>query len=148
MRRVSLLFGLVLALFSFTLPVRAIELITIGGSLHAREFAGVVVDQMGAPVAGVLIEDCIQTFGQRWTDIHEKKTTLDEPMLLDCNTEPKHILASATTDSKGRFKFPKTKMGTMHYLHLSCPGFDPMQITVKLRWFARRNLRIKLFIAT
>jgi hypothetical protein len=143
-----MLLGLVLAVSICALPAWAIELITYANPFHARELSGIVVDQMGVPVAGVVIEDCIQTFGRQWTSVHEKKSAVDEPMLLDCHTEPKHILASTTTDAEGRFKFPPMKKGNAHYLSLSCRGFDPMQITVRLRWFARRQLRIRLSIAT
>jgi hypothetical protein len=149
MRLLSVLLGLAMAVFVLALPAQAeYQLIEFAYPFHARELAGVVVDQTGAPVPGVVIEDCVQTFGQQWTSIHEKKSAIDEPMLLDCHTEPKHILASTTTDSKGRFKFPQPKMGTTHYLYVTRNGFDPMQITVKLRWFAKGNLRIQLAIAT
>jgi hypothetical protein len=148
MRRLSLLLGLAVTVFAFMQPARAIELITFSSPFHAHEFAGVVVDQTGAPVSGVVIEDCVQTFGQQWTSIHEKKAILDEPMLLDCHSEPKHVLASTTTDSNGRFKFPQAKKGTTHYLNICCKGFDPMQITLQLRWFAKRNIKIMLHIAT
>jgi hypothetical protein len=149
MRRLSLLSVLVVAIFAITPSSRATELITFSGPFHAHELAGVVVDNVtGEPVPGVLIEDCVQTFGRQWTSIHENKFVLDEPTLLDCHSEPKHVLASATTDSKGHFKFPRAKMGTTHYLNISCYGFEPMQITVKLRWFAKRNLRIRLDTAT
>jgi hypothetical protein len=148
MRRIFILLGLVVTVIVFVLPARANQLIAITDPFHAHELAGVIVDRTGALVPGVMIEDCVQTFGQQWTSIHEKKTVLDEPMLLDCHSEPKHVLASTTTDSKGHFKFPLSKTGTTHYLHLSCSGFDPMQITVKLRWFAKRNLKIMISIAT
>jgi hypothetical protein len=65
-----------------------------------------------------------------------------------CDQDSKHVLASTKTDASGRFMFPRAKMGTTHYLHFFCGGFDPMQITVKMRWFAKGNLRVRLDVAT
>ena len=149
MRRIAVQIGLVLALLAFALPARAgIELITFAHPFRTHHLAGVVVDATGAPVPGVVIEDCVQTFRQVRAPGDAEPPVFEEAMVLDCHSEPKHILASTTTDSNGRFKLPHAKMGSTHYLYVYCPGFDPMQITVKLRWFARRNLRIKLHIAT
>jgi|ERR1039458_2888683 hypothetical protein len=150
MRRLVVLIGLVVALIAFALPVRAqgYALISFAYPFHAHELAGVVVDSTGAPVPGVEIDDCVQTFRQVRAPGDAEQPIFEQSMILDCHFEPKHFLASTTTDSKGRFRFPHTKMGIAHYLYLSHYGFDPMQITVKLRWFARRNLRIKLVIAT
>jgi hypothetical protein len=148
MRRIAIQFGLILALLVFVQPARAQnQTISIEG-LHARHLDGVVVDSMGAPVPGVVVEDCVQTFRQVRGSDHSEQPVYEEAMILDCHSEPKHVLVSTTSDSKGRYKFPHAKMGTTHYLFVYCPGFDPMQITVKLRWFAKRNLRIKLVIAT
>ena len=149
MRRIAVLIGSILILIAFALPARAgIELITFEQPFHAQNLAGVVVDATGAPVPGVVIEDCVQTFRQVRAPGDAEPPVFEEAMVLDCHFEPKHILVSTTTDSNGRFKLPQAKMGSTHYLYVYCPGFDPMQITVKLRWFARRNLRIKLHIAT
>jgi hypothetical protein len=131
------------------MPARAgIDLITFAHPFHAQNLAGIVVDSTGAPVPGVVIEDCVQTFRQVRGSDHSEPPVFEEAMILDCHSEPKHVLASTTSDSEGRFKLPHAKMGTTHYLFVYCSGFDPMQITVKLRWFARRHLRIKLIIAT
>ena len=149
MRRIAVQIGLVLALLAFALPAHAgIELITFEQPFHAQNLAGVVVDSTGAPVPGVVIEDCVQTFRQVRGSDHSEPPVFENAMILDCHSEPKHVLSSTTTDSNGRFKLTHAKMGSTHYLYVYCPGFDPMQITVKLRWFARRNLRIKLHIAT
>jgi hypothetical protein len=149
MRRLAVLIGLTLALLAFALPARAgIELITFDHPFHARNLAGVVVDATGAPVPGVMIEDCVQTFRQVRASGEAETPVFEERMILDCHSEPKHVLASITTDSNGSFRFPHAKVGTTHYLFVYSPGFDPMQITVKLRWFAKGNLRIQLHIAT
>jgi hypothetical protein len=149
MRRIAIHIGLVLALIAFALPARAgIDLITFAHPFHAQYLTGIVVDSTGAPVPGVVIEDCVQTFIQARASIESETPVFEKRMILDCHFEPKHVLASTTSDSNGRFKFPHAKMGTTHYLFVSYPGFDPMQITVKLRWFAMGNLRIQLQIAT
>ena len=148
MRRIVFRLGIVAALIAFALPVRAIELITIEHPFRVQHLAGVVVDTTGAPVPGVVIVDCVQSFRQVRASGDAETPVFEKRMILDCQVEPKHVLASTTTDSQGRFNFPHTKMENTHYLYIQSPGFDPMQITVKTCWFARRNLRIKLHIAT
>ena len=141
--------GLVVAFLACAIPARAqFELIEFRHPFRAHHLAGLVVDVSGAPVPGVLVEDCVQTFGQIRLPGDSDPPVFEKEMSLDCHFEPKHVLASTTTDSKGLFKFPHTKMGTTHYLYVSAYGFDPMQITVKLRRFAKRNLRIRLIVAT
>jgi hypothetical protein len=149
MRRIAIQIGLVLALLVFALPARAgIELITFDRPFNARNLAGIVVDSTGAPVPGVVIEDGVQTFIQARASIEAETPVFEKRMILDCHSEPKHVLASTKTDAHGHFEFPRAKMWTTHYLYVMCDGFDPIQITVKLRWFAKGNLRIKLVIAT
>jgi len=149
MRRPAMMIGLFVTLGALSLPARAgIELITFAHPFRTHNLAGVVVDSMGAPVAGVVIEDCVQTFKQVRSSGDAEKPVFEERMVLDCHFEPKHVRASTTTDSEGRFKFPHAKMGSTHYLYLSQSGFDPMQITVKLRHFAHAEVRLQLVIAT
>jgi hypothetical protein len=148
MRRIAMQFGLILALLTFALPARAQGNTLISYPIHAQNLAGVVMDFMGVPVPGVVIEDCVQTFRQVRAPGDAEPPVFEEAMILDCHSEPKHVLASTTSDSKGYFKLPHAKMGSTHYLFVYCPGFDPMQLTVKLRWFAKKNLRIRLDIAT
>lgn len=148
MRRLAIQIGLVLALIAFALPAWAgLETIVVG-PVHARHLTGVVVDSAGAPVPGVVIEDCVQTFRQVRAPGDTEPPIFEEAMILDCHSEPKHVLSSTATDSKGYFKLPHARIGSTHYLYVYCSGFDSMQITVKLRWFAKNNLRIKLVIAT
>jgi hypothetical protein len=149
MRRIAVQIGLILAFIVFALPARAqMALIEFAHPFSARNLAGVVVDSTGATVSGVVIEDCVQTFIQARASVEAETPIFEKRMILDCHSKPEHILASTTTDSNGRFKLTHAKMGSTHYLFVYCPGFDPMQITVKLRWFAKRNLRIRLVIAT
>ena len=149
MRRLAMQIGLIVTLLVFALPVRAqVELIEFAHPFHAQNLAGVVVGSTGAIVPGVVVKDCVQTFRQVRASVESQTPVFEKRMILDCHSEPKHVLASTTSDSNGRFRFPHTKMGTTHYLFVYYPGFDPMQITVKLRWFAKGNLRIQLHIAS
>jgi hypothetical protein len=111
------------ALLLFALPVPAqYELITIEKPFRAHNLAGIVVDPTGAPVAGVVVEDRDAAF--------------------------KRVLFSITTDASGHFAFAGPKSGKVHYLHLQSNGFDPLQITVKLRRATRGELRIQLHVAS
>ena len=148
-RRLTAQLGLVFALFAFALPVRAqgYALIVIEHPFRAHSLAGVVVDSMGTPVPGVVVEECDAIF----TPVHAWNSAgepLPDWLETDCDREPKHILSSTTTDASGHFAFPHKKIGTTHYLYLHSNGFDPTKITVKLRLLARAEVRIKLVIAT
>jgi len=136
------------AVLAFSPPAwGGIELITIKHSFHAHNLAGVVVDASGAPVAGVLVEECDASFSPRMV-----KDSAGEPvpelMLWDCDRDPKRVMASTTTDANGSFSFPQAKKAKAHYLHLSLRGFDPMQIVVKLSRLARSELHIQMHVAT
>jgi len=139
--------GIALALLACSLPALAqLELITFERPLRASSLAGIVVDPTGVPVSGVVVEDCDALFSPVLA-----RGAAGEPAQValqgDCDRDPKHVLGSTETDANGHFVFPRAKLGTTHYLHLSCRGFDPMQIAVKLRFFARPGVRIKLYIA-
>ena len=148
MRRIAIQIGLILFLIAFSRPARAqMELIEFAHPFHARNLAGGVVDSTGAPVSGVLIEECDVPF----TPVQARGSSgepIPEVLHGDCDQYPKHVLASTKTDANGHFAFPQARMGTAHYLFVRVDGWDPMQITVKLRWFAKGNLRIRLHIAT
>jgi hypothetical protein len=149
MRRIVVHFGLILTLLAFVLSARAqVALIEFAHPFHARHLAGVVVDSTGAPVSGVVVEDCVQTFIQARASVEADTSIFEKRMILDCHSEPEHILASTKTDAHGYFEFPRSKMGTTHYLFVYCPGWDPMQMIVKLRRYVKRNLKIQLHIAT
>jgi hypothetical protein len=149
MRKIVMQLCLVVVFLACAIPAWAgYELIEIVRPLRAHHLAGLVVDLRGAPVPGALIEDCVQTFGQVRLPGDAEPPVFEKDISLDCHLEPKHVLASATTDADGHFMFPHTKMGTTHYLYVTAHGFDPEQITVKLRRFAKENLRIQIKVAT
>ena len=97
-------------------------LITIKRPFQAQNLAGSVLDPAGAPVEGVLVEDCDATFTR--------------------------ILASTRTDREGRFTFSKAKSGSTHYLILSMNGFNPMHVTVRIRHLAHTGVLVHLYSAT
>jgi hypothetical protein len=99
-----------------------IELIVIERPFHARHLAGVVVDTTGEVVSGAVVEERDPTFNR--------------------------VLASTTTDANGHFAFQDAHFGVTYQLKARAKGFNPIQITVRLRHFARAELRIKLWIAT
>ncbi|MGA3159969.1 MAG: hypothetical protein ABSC77_02045 [Terracidiphilus sp.] len=149
MRRLTVQIGLVVALFAFAPPARAqgYALIVLEHPFRTQNLAGIVVDAMGETVSGVVVEECDAKF----TSVHAWNSAgepLPDEQETDCDREPKHILSSTTTDANGHFTFPHQKSGTTHYLYLHSNGFDPMKITVQLRRFATKNLRIKLVVAT
>jgi hypothetical protein len=98
------------------------EIITIQRPIHSRSLIGVVVDPSGAPVEGVLVEDCDQSF--------------------------MHVFVSVRTNKEGRFVFPKAKRGSTHYLRFFKNGFDPMRVKVQMRHLAPAEVRIHLVVAT
>jgi hypothetical protein len=109
--------------------------------------AGFVVDESGAPIPGVVVEECAASFSPRpIRDPAEKLTPMT--MLWDCDGDPKHVLAVVKTDAKGHFSFPQASKVRTHYLHLSLNGFDPMQVVVKVSRLAESAPRIKMHIAT
>jgi hypothetical protein len=121
--------------------------ITIEKPFVARRLSGIVVDPSGAPVSRVVVEQCDELFSPLQVK-SETGEPLPEILHGECDRGPGHIVASTTTDEGGRFAFPNAKTGKTYYLHLNSPGFDPLQITVKLRHFSRARLRIRLYIAT
>lgn len=96
-------------------------LITLERPFQARNLAGLVVGHAGAPVRGVLVEECDASFTR--------------------------ILASTRTDKDGHFAFPKATSGSRHYLSLSKDGFNPMHVTVHIRHLAATEVRIHLSVA-
>jgi hypothetical protein len=132
----------------FAAPASAqLELVVIEKPFAARTLSGIVVDSTGAAVSGVVVEQCDVLFNPIKARNAEGEPT-GEVLPGDCSQEPSHVVASAKTDEKGHFSFPSAKTGRTYYLHLSCPGFDPMQIAVKLRFYSRSGVRIKLRVAT
>jgi hypothetical protein len=135
-------------ILAFALPAwGGIELITIERPFHARSLAGFVIDATGAPIPGVVVEECDASFSPR-PIIDSAGKPVPRVMLRDCDQDPKHILASTTTDANGHFAFPEAKKAAAHYLHLSSSGFDPMQVIVKVSRLARSAPHIQMHIAT
>jgi hypothetical protein len=124
-----------------------LALITIERPFHARVLAGVVVDETGSPIPRVVVEECDASFSPRPVyDPGEKLSPTT--MLWNCETDPRHIIASTTTDASGHFSFPNAKKGKVHYLYLNLSGFDPLQVIVKVGRFARSEPQIKMTVAT
>ena len=126
--RITVIVGV--AVFLIAVSARAQwTLVVIERPLHAHNLAGIVSDSNGAPLPGVRIEVCDRP---------------DTP----CNSDPKHVLASTTTDGNGHFSFPKISMWRTRYLHLSLSGMDPMEVRVKWSLFAHSQVTIKMVVAT
>jgi hypothetical protein len=123
MWRIGRAFGLVATACAFALSSLAqYETIEIARPFSAHRLAGIVVDPSGAPVKGAVVEECDATFSL--------------------------VHSTTTADADGYFAFPDAKIGSTFHLQAKSLGFDPMRITVKLRRFARAELRIELVIAT
>lgn len=122
------------------------ELIIIEKPFSSHSLSGVVVDPTGAPIAGAVVEECKAPFTPIEARNAQGKPT-GEILHGDCTQGS--IVATKETNAHGHFSLPKAKEGKQtYYLHVSSPGFDPMQITVKLKFFARAGVRIRLHIAT
>ena len=148
MRIPTTLLGLIAAIFLAMPPANAqLELITIEKPFTAHSLSGVVVDETGSPIPGAVVKECEAPF----TPI-EAKDAQDKPngeiLHGDCTQAPSHVVATTETNPHGHFSLPKAKTGKIFYLHVSSPGFDPMQITVRLKFFARAGVRVRLHIAT
>jgi hypothetical protein len=88
----------------------------------ARSLSGTVVGGIDrVPIADVRVEECSAAF-------------------VDC-------VDIAHSDSRGRFNVKSKRADSLHYLQFVAPGFDPDQVTVRLRVFAKK-LRVELVTAT
>jgi hypothetical protein len=146
MRIPTIWLGLISAMFSVMPPANAqLELITIEKPFTAQSLSGTVVDPTGAPVPGAVVEECRAPF----TPI-EARDAQSKPNgeILHGDCTQGSIVTTAITNARGHFSLPMAKEGKTHYLHVASPGFDPMQITVNLKFFARAGVRIRLHIAT
>ena len=148
MRIPSTLLLLISAMFSVMPPASAqLVLITIEKPFTAHSLSGVVVDTTGAPIPAAVVEECDMQF----TPIEIKDAKggpTGENLHGDCTQTPRRVVATTETNAHGHFSIPKAREGKTYYLHVSSPGFDPMQIKVRLRFFARTGVRIRLHIAT
>jgi len=148
MLRTAMTVGVIAAFLLCTPAAWAgIELIVIEKPFHARHLSGVVVDAGGAAIPGVLVEECDTSFSPLPANGPIAQSAPME-MLWDCDRDPRHILASTTTDANVYFAFPQAKRARTHYLHLRLAGFNPMHIAVKTRLFAKASLRIQLEVST
>ncbi len=87
-----------------------------------RHLAGVAVDPSGATVADVRVEIC----KVGWTD----------------------CFASTTNGTDGKFSFSGVPHQCLYYVKVSARGFDQLRMKVHQRFFARKELVVKLHIAT
>jgi Carboxypeptidase regulatory-like domain len=96
--------------------------------VRAGSLSGVVVDPNGAiiPHASVSLISCPVGRGYPAPD----------------NT----VLKTTETDSHGEFSIKSDKFAKPYCLHLSAPGFDPLELEVKLAPSAGR-MRLKMAIA-
>ena len=88
----------------------------------AKLVGGIVTDPSGAVVPDVIVEERSQNWGT--------------------------VLRSTKTDENGRFKFPAIQNKAVYYLQLSCYGFDPLRIKVRIDKKAKSPLILKMVIAT
>jgi len=142
-----------LASLAFAPSAMAIEMINITDPYHARSLSGVVVDQNGTPIAGVVVKGCDPKFVIALHGWDSEGKPLPDEMETDCEREPSHVLRSTTTDATGHFsfprqKFPNQKRGATHSLYFYRGGFDSTKIKVKTRLFAKAEIRIILDVAT
>lgn len=82
------------------------ELVIIEEPQPAQRVEGVVLDPSGAPISGMAVTD--RTEG--WVA----------------------VLRSTTTDSKGHFRFSQERGKIVYYLRFDHPGFNPLQLKLKL----------------
>ena len=93
------------------------QTVVIEKPFHARSVAGITVDPSGSVVGGVVISDRDRDFA--------------------------HVYATTTSDANGHFSLPRDSR-RVHYLKFLAPGFNPLQVTIELRSFANRDVRVKL----
>ena len=118
-RSISLLLAACLAI-PMAAPAQ-MESIEIAKVFSVRHLAGVAVDSTGATVADVKVEICKVD----WTG----------------------CFASATTGGDGRFSFSSVPHESVHHMKVSARGFDQLRMRVQQRFFARKELVVKLHIA-
>jgi hypothetical protein len=91
----------------FVTSAKAVRQIVIVENLQsAQQVEGVVLDPSGAPIPDMIV-----------TDRSEQWVT---------------ILRSATTDSKGHFRFARKLGKTVYYLRFDQAGFNPLELRLKL----------------
>jgi hypothetical protein len=81
-----------------------------------------VLDPAGSPISGALVEE----FSSDW----------------------KESLRTTKTDASGRFSFAPVRGRDVYYLQVRMDGFDPLRVRVKIDPKQRKNLQLKLQVAT
>jgi len=141
-------FGVVLLLGISASARAGIELVEIESAIHARHLAGIIVDPTGAPISGVLVKECASSAGGAQDspppEFAREFTQFDS----NCENTNKLVVAWAISDSSGHFVLPKLSSNGPYQILVSSNGFDPMRMTIKLRFLAPKQLRIKMHIAT
>jgi hypothetical protein len=98
------------------------ESFEISKVFSVRHLAGVALDPTGATVSDVKVEIC----KVGWTD----------------------CFASTTTGGDCKFSFSSVPHESVHYVKVSARGFHQLRMKVQQRFFARKELIVKLHIAT
>jgi hypothetical protein len=96
------------------------EVVTLANPINARTLSGRVKDQTGIEIEGAKVD------------------------LLDVQTE--ETLTSTMTDSKGSFHFKDFGKST-YKLKIAKPGFNILQVTIRIRKHAPALVVLKLPIA-
>jgi hypothetical protein len=107
---------------------QGVSLVVLADPVAASSLSGVVVDPNGAVIPHASVG------------------------LITCPARPRTdmnstVLSATETDSRGRFSIKRGKFGAPYCLHLSAPGFDPMELEVKISAFAGA-MRLTMVIAT
>lgn len=110
------------AFLAMPLMAHALETVQYSRVFSARHLAGVAMDWSGATIANVKVEIC----KAHWAD----------------------CFVSTMTKVGGEFSFPSERGAAIYYLRLSCPGFDPLEVKVRLRTFAPKQLKLRMNVAT
>jgi carboxypeptidase family protein len=111
-----------LLLFSTGRASAGVELIEISEVQLVRELSGVVEDSSGALMKGVLVEE----FSSDW----------------------KKVLRSSHTDAEGTFLLRGTKDWQLHWLQVSCNGFNPMRFRMRVDPNRGKPLRLTMHVST
>lgn len=88
----------------------------------ARHLIGIVLDQKNNPIPKVKVELC----NNNWKDCE----------------------ASTATNKDGDFSIPAMTEKKIYFLRLSADGFNPTEIKVRTRLFAKKNFKVRMIVAT
>jgi Carboxypeptidase regulatory-like domain len=131
MRFISSYFGIKPLYFGvivcFALPPAQISCQGVSTIQYAKPFvvqqlAGTVIDTAESPIANARVEVC---------EAHWRNCT-----------------KSTVTNRRGEFSFSALKKAQLFYLRLSSPGFNPLEVKVKINRRAKRKLALHMTVAT